>query len=54
MNKFKILIMFLIFIFSVFLIIEGQTIKGYFGLLIMLVGLAMIIVELYLYNKKYV
>jgi uncharacterized membrane protein len=54
MNKIKILIMFLFCILSIFLVIKGQSIKGYFGLSIMLVGLAGLLLELYLYNKKYV
>jgi hypothetical protein len=54
MEKIKAFIMLLIFILSVILIIKGQIIKSYFGLLIMLVGLVGLILDLYLYNKKYV
>lgn len=44
----------LIFIASMVLIVTGQRNIGYTGLLTMLVGLAGILVLLYLYNKKYV
>lgn len=54
MNKIKVICMFLFFILSIFLIIKGQPIKGYYGLLIMVIGLVGLLVELYLYNKKYV
>lgn len=54
MNKIKAFIMLLIFILSVFLIVKGQIIKGYFGLLIMLVGLIGLVLNLYIYNKKYI
>jgi hypothetical protein len=52
MKKIKILSEAIIFIFSVFLVIKGQSIKNYLGLLIMLIGLLGILFELYLYNKK--
>lgn len=44
----------LIFIASMVLIVTGQRNIGPTGLLTMLVGLAGILVLLYLYNKKYV
>lgn len=43
----------LIFIVSIVLIVTGQRNIGYTGLLTMLVGIAGILVLLYLYNKKY-
>lgn len=42
-----------IFIVSIVLIVTGQRNIGPAGLLTMLVGLAGILVLLYLYNKKY-
>ncbi|MFG6369055.1 MAG: hypothetical protein K1W16_11635 [Lachnospiraceae bacterium] len=42
-----------IFIISIILIVTGQRNIGPTGLLTMLVGLAGILVLLYLYNKKY-
>jgi hypothetical protein len=54
MNKFKILIMFLFCILSIFLVIKGQSIKSALGLLIMLIGLAGLLLELFIYNKKYI
>lgn len=44
----------LIFIASMVLIVTGQRNIRHTGLLTMLVGLAGILVLLYLYNKKYV
>ena len=43
----------LIFIVSIVLIVTGQRNIGPAGLLTMLVGLAGILVLLYLYNRKY-
>lgn len=43
----------LIFIVSIILIVTGQRNIGPAGLLTMIVGLAGILVLLYLYNKKY-
>jgi hypothetical protein len=54
MNKIKIIIMILVFVLSVFLIIKGQSIKSHFGLLMMLTGLIGLLLELFIYNKKYV
>jgi hypothetical protein len=54
MNKIKILIMILVFCLSVFLIIKGQIIKSHLGLLMMLIGLTGLLLELFIYNKKYV
>ena len=53
MNKIKVLIMLFFCSFSVFLVIKGQRIDGYFGLSIMLVGIFGLLIELYLYNRKY-
>lgn len=54
MSKIKILIMILVFSLSVFCVIKGQSIKSHFGLLMMLIGLIGLLLELYMYNKKYV
>lgn len=54
MNKIKVLIMILVFCLSSFLVVKGQSIKSYFGLLMMLIGLTGFLLELYVYNKKYV
>lgn len=43
----------LIFIISMVLITTGQRDVGPIGLIIMLIGLAGILLLLYLYNKKY-
>ncbi len=43
----------LIFIISIILVIKGNTINGYNGLIIMFIGLAGLLAELYSYNKKY-
>lgn len=42
-----------VFIVSMALIVNGQHNIGPTGLLVMLIGLAGILVLLYLYNKKY-
>ncbi|WP_196002032.1 hypothetical protein [Clostridium sp. 1001271B_151109_B4] len=49
----KKLIYSLVFIVSVSLVIKGNTIHGYKGLSIMLIGLACLLAELYSYNRKY-
>lgn len=54
MNKIKTLTMILVFCLSVFLIIKGQSIKSGSGLLMMIIGLAGLLLELFIYNKKYV
>jgi hypothetical protein len=54
MNKIKTLCMLVLYVIAVFLVIKGQILQGYYGLLMMLVGISMLLVELYLYNKKYV
>lgn len=38
---------------SWFLVIKGNSIAGYTGLAIMFIGMAGVISELYIYNKKY-
>lgn len=43
----------LIFIFSMMLIVTGQRSVGPMELLLMIVGLAGILILMYLYNKKY-
>lgn len=54
MNIVKILIKMVFFILFIFLVIKGQIIRNYSGLAIMLIGLAGLLIELYLYNRKYV
>lgn len=54
MNYKKILVSLISFFLFVFLIFKGQRVKGYLGLGIMFVGLTGILVQLYLYNKKYI
>ena len=49
----KKIIYILVFIISMILVIKGNTIHGYNGLLIMFIGLAGLLAELYSYNKKY-
>jgi len=44
----------LFFIISLYLIIKGQTIRDITGVSMMMIGLAGLLIELYLYNKKYV
>ncbi len=53
MKWMKRLLYLLIFIASIVLIIAGQRNIGPIGLLVMLVGLAGILILLFLYNKKY-
>mgnify|MGYP001337979076 CR=1 FL=1 len=53
MKKLKALIIILGFILSISLIYKGLRITSYFGLAIMLIGLAGLLFELYLYNRKY-
>lgn len=53
MKKLKALIIVLGFILSISLIYKGLRIRSYFGLAIMLIGLAGLLFELYLYNRKY-
>lgn len=54
MNKTKGIIAALFFVISLYLIIKGQTINDLTGVAMMMIGLAGLLVELYLYNKKYV
>lgn len=42
-----------LFFVSLFLVIKGNSITGYAGLTMMLIGMAGVISELYIYNKKY-
>lgn len=43
----------IIFLISVFLVVKGNKILGYSGLGLMFIGLAGLLSELYLYNKRY-
>lgn len=49
----KKIICILVFIISMMLVIKGNKINGYSGLIIMFIGLAGLLAELYSYNKKY-
>ncbi|MCR1951979.1 MULTISPECIES: hypothetical protein [unclassified Clostridium] len=49
----KNIILTVIFFLSMFLVIKGNSINGYLGLLFMFIGMAGVIGELYIYNKKY-
>lgn len=49
----KNVILTILFFVSAFLVIKGNSIPGYTGLAIMLIGMAGVISELYIYNKKY-
>lgn len=54
MNKIKTLIMLGLCVIAVFLVIKGQILQGYYGLSMMLVGILILLVELFIYNRKYV
>lgn len=43
----------IIFVLSMALIFIGQKNIGYFGLLLEVIGLAGLLTDLYIYNKKY-
>lgn len=49
----KIIIMALIFVMSVWCIFYGQSKIGHLGLLIEIIGISGLLLDLYLYNKKY-
>ena len=49
----KNIILTILFFISLFLVIKGNSIEGYTGLIIMFIGMAGVISELYIYNKKY-
>ncbi|CDG03090.1 DUF6903 family protein [Clostridium chauvoei] len=49
----KKLIYAIVFFLSIFLVVKGNTMAGYAGLGVMFIGLAGILSELYLYNKRY-
>lgn len=49
----KNIILTILFFVSLFLVIKGNSIAGYTGLAIMFIGMAGVISELYIYNKKY-
>lgn len=53
MKKLKALIIILGFILSVSLVYKGLRIRSYLGLIIMLIGVAGLLFELYLYNRRY-
>ncbi|MGL4990884.1 MAG: DUF6903 family protein [Sarcina sp.] len=48
----KILALF-VFILAIFLVINGKSVEGAKGLLIMVAGLVLILTELGIYNKQY-
>lgn len=41
------------FIISILLVIKGNSVNGYNGLIIMFIGLTGLLIELYSYNRKY-
>ncbi|GAB6168896.1 hypothetical protein JCM1393_13560 [Clostridium carnis] len=43
----------ILFLVSMFLVIKGNSMVGYSGIAIMLLGMAGLIAELYIYNKRY-
>lgn len=49
----KSIILTILFFVSLFLVIKGNSISGYTGLIMMFIGMAGVISELYIYNKKY-
>ncbi|GAA0086881.1 hypothetical protein UT300007_33220 [Clostridium sp. CTA-7] len=49
----KNIILTILFFLSMFLVIRGNSINGYLGLLMIFIGMAGVITELYVYNKKY-
>jgi len=49
----KKLIYIIVFLISIFLVIQGKSINNYIGLLMMFMGLGGILSEVYLYNKQY-
>jgi len=49
----KKLIYIIVFLISIFLVIQGKSINNYIGLLMMFIGLGGILSEVYLYNKQY-
>lgn len=53
MKKLKPIILLLAFVVAVALVIIGQRMDGIVALLLMIAGLAIILFELYLYNKEY-
>ncbi|MGO1368440.1 MAG: DUF6903 family protein [Senegalia sp. (in: firmicutes)] len=53
MDKFKGILAGVFFVIPLFLIIKGQTINDLRGFSMMMIGLTGLLVELYLYNKKY-
>lgn len=42
-----------VFIISMMLVIKGRTISDYKGLMLMVLGLAGLLSELYIYNRRY-
>ena len=54
MGNWKNIIMFVIFIISIFLTFIGRKTISYKGLIMMLLGLVGILLVLYLYNQAYV
>ncbi len=53
MKKIKMIITAIFFIFSVYLVVKGQTITNWWGLSMMLIGLSGLLFELYLYNRSF-
>lgn len=49
----KKLVLFVAFVLGVYLVIRGRVVPGWDGLWVMLVGFVILLVLLYLYNRKY-
>lgn len=49
----KKIVMFIAFIIFIFLVVKGNSIVGYSGLAMMVIGLIGVVSELYIYNKKF-
>lgn len=49
----KKIVMFIAFIIFMFLVVKGNSIVGYSGLSMIIIGLIGVVSELYIYNKKY-
>lgn len=52
-EKWEIILMTLIFITSITMVIIGQWNVGYSGLLMEIIGVMGLVVDLYLYNRKF-
>lgn len=51
-NKFKLIIKLLVFCLAITMLVFGHRNHSIWGLITMLVGLSLLLIELYLYNEK--